>query len=924
MQRNLKSSSARQRDECVSSSSSGAHSPKPTVAVVTPDRKEEMRRDRRKRQRETEKRKEAKLVRMLMERRLERSYSDSCQDDSPVANVSRRLFPSEAQTSEDLESIDAPQPWASSVIRMRNMAASFWWSEIQDLSREEDELLSTVVGHEDHDLDRFRLWSMWNSETLKFNPNTDKVSEVIRWMMWSLSRSDVTSFKTIVFTTVDKDILSQALTTQFGKLKRTILHAIAIHPSVDAYTLCLRALVSRTVHVNSDVAGLSPLHLLALNSSLQRGPTVEIFDRLDPSLSQRAERNSGSLPLHLFTLSDHARMQGPDLDIAARVLSKNSTGQKAFSEQRTSLMTAIRNPNVTTCMHLTGFLATGFAVIATDAHGYMPLHVACMYGRYEILEALIPKIPRNEKFRPCTSQGTSPMHAAAAGGTAAHAECIRLLIELVPHSEILAGLKDNEKWPPLLYALFAGTTETIKACIEADEALVDPTWGPAPQLLSTLELARKQKQRFDTSSEKDDRIEKLLHALVTVPEFFGFINRFLEGGVSRLAGPLGFILDLPMGSKLLTIENKVRYLEYRCMSKTRAEGKPASCKLYPPRPDLLNKDSCVEWLGNVRELLQTQRFAKGQRLEVRFIDENGFLEEGYGIGPTREFFSVAADIIVKHLFVANPNSQWLLPTDDNAKHDACKAAGMVVALSLVSASRIELSRIYKSLWEYIAEGDIGYIPDVEKLTDWDADLARSLKFIAENDIDQNEDIHVVTCGENKFKFIAAQVNSRLFTDNLRRFREGFFDVFEEEWIVDFFDMHELAVVFGASDGQEINVTDWEKHTNYSSGYRTCDHQISWFWDLIRALPDNERRLVLLFVTGMTAPPLGGFASLTTSGGDLMPFTIMRVECLKTESPLPTAATCFNLLKLPAYPNREMLNEKVLTGIRFGSHGFNFA
>ena len=124
--------------------------------------------------------------------------------------------------------------------------------------------------------------------------------------------------------------------------------------------------------------------------------------------------------------------------------------------------------------------------------------------------------------------------------------------------------------------------------------------------------------------------------------------------------------------------------------------------------------------------------------------------------------------------------------------------------------------------------------------------------------------------------------------------------------------------------QEINVTDWEKHTNYSSGYRTCDHQISWFWDLIRALPDNERRLVLLFVTGMTAPPLGGFASLTTSGGDLMPFTIMRVECLKTESPLPTAATCFNLLKLPAYPNREMLNEKVLTGIRFGSHGFNFA
>jgi hypothetical protein len=449
---------------------------------------------------------------------------------------------------------------------------------------------------------------------------------------------------------------------------------------------------------------------------------------------------------------------------------------------------------------------------------------------------------------------------------------------------------------------------------------VDPTWGPAPQLLFSLQLAQKQEQRFLKTGQKDKRIEQLLHALVTVPEFFNFLNKFLERDISRLAGPLGFVLTLPLGNKLLTIENKVRFLEYRSFAKTRSEHKMTTCKIFPPRPDLTHRDACLDWLDTVSDLLVSQRYAKGQRLEVRFTDNEGRFEEGYGIGPTREFFSLVGEVICRHLFVSNPSGQWLLPSDDSEDGPTCKAAGMLVAVSVVSAGRSSLSRIFRALWEFIAEGDIGYVPDTELLADWDPDLARSMRFIAENDVEDNEDIQVLLEGANKFQFIASQVRKHLLTENMRQFRAGFFQALDEEWIVDFLDRRELAVVFGAADGEEINIADWKAHTGYS-GYSSGDPQIVWFWELLETLPDSERRLVLLFATGMTAPPLSGFGAMTTSGGDLMPFTIMRTQCGEA---LPTAATCFNLLKLPAYLTRATLNEKMLTAIRLGSQGFTSA
>ena len=86
------------------------------------------------------------------------------------------------------------------------------------------------------------------------------------------------------------------------------------------------------------------------------------------------------------------------------------------------------------------------------------------------------------------------------------------------------------------------------------------------------------------------------------------------------------------------------------------------------------------------------------------------------------------------------------------------------------------------------------------------------------------------------------------------------------------------------------------------------------------LTKDEKRLLLMFSTGMTAVPVGGFASLESIHRDRVPFTIYMLNDIEA---LPTAATCFNMLRLPAYPNKEMLRNKLLAAIRFGSTGFSF-
>uniref|UniRef100_A0A8C2S7B2 HECT-type E3 ubiquitin transferase n=1 Tax=Capra hircus TaxID=9925 RepID=A0A8C2S7B2_CAPHI len=109
--------------------------------------------------------------------------------------------------------------------------------------------------------------------------------------------------------------------------------------------------------------------------------------------------------------------------------------------------------------------------------------------------------------------------------------------------------------------------------------------------------------------------------------------------------------------------------------------------------------------------------------------------------------------------------------------------------------------------------------------------------------------------------------------------------------------------------QEIDLSDWQKHTIYRH-YTKNSKQIQWFWQVVKEM-DNEKRIRLLqFVTGTCRLPVGGFTELIGSNGP-QKFCIDKVG---KETWLPRSHTCFNRLDLPPYKSYEQLKEKLLYAV----------
>ncbi|KAA8587865.1 hypothetical protein FQN60_016727 [Etheostoma spectabile] len=93
----------------------------------------------------------------------------------------------------------------------------------------------------------------------------------------------------------------------------------------------------------------------------------------------------------------------------------------------------------------------------------------------------------------------------------------------------------------------------------------------------------------------------------------------------------------------------------------------------------------------------------------------------------------------------------------------------------------------------------------------------------------------------------------------------------------------------------------------------------WFWKVVNSLTQEERVLLLQFVTGRV--PHGGFAYLM-GGSGLQKFTVAAVPY--TSNLLPTSSTCINMLKLPEYPSQEVLRDRLLVALHCGSYGYTMA
>ena len=107
----------------------------------------------------------------------------------------------------------------------------------------------------------------------------------------------------------------------------------------------------------------------------------------------------------------------------------------------------------------------------------------------------------------------------------------------------------------------------------------------------------------------------------------------------------------------------------------------------------------------------------------------------------------------------------------------------------------------------------------------------------------------------------------------------------------------------------IDTEDWRMNTIYKN-YNDYDNVILNFWDIINNLSQEDLANFLLFCTGSSRVPIGGFKSLESNRGQISKFEIVKTEYYAGKKNFLRAHTCFNRLDLPNFPDKNSLNDAV--------------
>ncbi len=138
-------------------------------------------------------------------------------------------------------------------------------------------------------------------------------------------------------------------------------------------------------------------------------------------------------------------------------------------------------------------------------------------------------------------------------------------------------------------------------------------------------------------------------------------------------------------------------------------------------------------------------------------------------------------------------------------------------------------------------------------------------------------------------------------------RKGFSSIISLDQINNIFTSDQLNLLINGTPF--IDVDDWRMNTIYQN-YTPNDPVIINFWNIIYYLSQEELSNFLLFCTGSSRVPVGGFQRLESNRGNINKFCITKCEYNINDKNFIRAHTCFNRIDLPNFPNIESLHEAI--------------
>ncbi|KAB1275471.1 E3 ubiquitin-protein ligase HACE1 [Camelus dromedarius] len=351
-------------------------------------------------------------------------------------------------------------------------------------------------------------------------------------------------------------------------------------------------------------------------------------------------------------------------------------------------------------------------------------------------------------------------------------------------------------------------------------------------------------------------------------------------------------------------------------------GQPDSDMVHRPVNEndilLVHRDSIFRSSCEVVSKANCAKLKQG--IAVRFHGE-----EGMGQGVVREWFDILSNEIVNPdyaLFTQSADGTTFQPNSNsyvNPDHlNYFRFAGQILGLALNHRQLVNIyftRSFYKHIlgipvnYQDVASIDPEYAKNLQWILDNDiSDLGLELTFSVETDVfGAMEEVPLKPGGgstlvtqNNKAEYVQLVTELRMtraIQPQINAFLQGF-HMFIPPSLIQLFDEYELELLL--SGMPEIDVSDWLKNTEYTSGYEREDPVIQWFWEVVEDITPEERVLLLQFVTGRyeLLVPGSHMVDLLTSWVEVDCKTLQLLPChiLQTFYQLQAhASTCSSYL-----------------------------
>jgi ubiquitin-protein ligase E3 C len=324
---------------------------------------------------------------------------------------------------------------------------------------------------------------------------------------------------------------------------------------------------------------------------------------------------------------------------------------------------------------------------------------------------------------------------------------------------------------------------------------------------------------------------------------------------------------------------------------------------------------------------------------IRFVSEDGALEAGYGRGVYRECIVA----LCKEGFAAPyglfnqtpdgyvfPNSFSAIATADPQHLQKIRFLGAMVGRALCDGVLQDVP-----FAQHFRNAILGRRNTLSNLKSFDPELYYQLMSLTQlddaalqavgltfvytvNSLGVTQEVELLRGGaqmdvtpRNCLYYVHLVADFKLnreAAEQTQAFCAGLHSVLDSNRLL-LFDSNEVGKLFAGDEGGEIDLQDWKENTVYDSPDDVNKLQVRLFWEVVESLTRKQQSQLLKFATSMTRPPLLGFRFLSP------PFKLQLLQTnVSGADYLPSASTCFSMLKLPPYRDYATARAKIIAAI----------